>query len=383
MRIHIISNFYPPHRGGIETYVRNLAIGLIRLGHEVKITAAHPPMKPGRYTQDGVAVRRLRSIGRFYGVPMTPTMLCRIVSVEADLIHANFPNPYNAALAAFASQIKKTPAVLTWHNDLPPVTRLAWAFVKMHDELFSKLYLDKYDAIVATSNAYLRGSKILQRQKEKVEIIPNGVDCERFRPGIPAEDLREELKLGRCKTLLFVGALSRWHRYKGLDDLLRAFKILERRDVRLLVVGGGDLRPEYEALARSLNLGGDVIFAGDVPDRILPKYYAASDTLVLPSKNRDEGFGLTILEANASGIPAIASRTGGIPGILTDYENGILVPPNDPTALAEALRRIIENDELRRELGKKAREIALRHDWKRVASETERLYCKVFSTSPE
>ncbi len=379
MRIHIINNFYPPHRGGIETYVRSLAQNLTKLGHEVKVTAAHPPVKPGEYAQGGVAVRRLRSIGTFYGVPIVPAMLYRIVAVDADVIHANFPSPYNAALAVLASQIKKIPAVLTWHNDLPQVTRLAEAFVRMHDDLFSKLYLDNYNAIIATSNAYTDGSKILQRHRRKVEIISNGVDCERFKPGIPAEDLRGELKLGRCITVLFVGSLTRWHRYKGLDDLLKAFRILERSDVKLLVVGGGELRPEYEALARRLGLGGDVIFVGDVPDSTLPKYYAASDVLVLPSKNRDEGFGLTILEANASGIPAIGSRIGGIPGILTDHENGILVPPNDPTALAEALRRIIENDELRKDFGKRAREVALRHDWRRVASETERLYRKVSS----
>jgi rhamnosyl/mannosyltransferase len=120
-----------------------------------------------------------------------------------------------------------------------------------------------------------------------------------------------------------------------------------------------------------------IVFAGEVPDEILPKYYAVSDMLVLPSIDRSEGFGLTILEANASGVPAIASRVGGIPGILIDGENGILVTPNDPDSLANAIFKMTENDELRRKMGRAGRVMALDHDWKKVAAETERLYLEL------
>ncbi len=377
MRIHIVNTFYPPWRGGIETYTKNLAENLSELGHKVTVTVAHPPLSPGEYLQDGVAVRRLRSVGMLYGVPIAPSLLHRLVSVEADLIHVNFPNPYTAAVGALASRIRKVPAVLTWHNDLPPVTEAAGGLVKVHDDLASRLYLDEYDSIITTSSVYAEGSKILRRYRAKTRVILNGVDCERFRPNLPAENLRREYRLEGCKTALFVGALKKWHRYKGLDNLLGAFKLLNRGDVKLLVVGEGELKPEYEALAEELGLGGRVIFVGEVPDIDLPRYYAASDMLILPSKDRSEGFGLTILEANASGIPAIASNVGGIPGILIDGENGILVPPRDPASLAEAILKLVEEDDLRRRMGERGREVALERDWRKVALETEKLYLEV------
>jgi glycosyltransferase involved in cell wall biosynthesis len=381
MKIHIINTFYPPWRGGAETYTKSLAENLAKLGHDVKVTVANQPLASGEYLQNGVSVTRLKSAGMFYGVPITPCMLNRLLSVEADVIHVNFPNPYNAALGALASRIKGLPAVLTWHNDLPPVTRIAGALVRIHDDLAITFYLNEYDAIVTTSNFYAEGSKILKRFKDKTRLIPNGVDCEKFNPTVPGEDLNKRLNLGCSKVALFVGALTKWHRYKGLDDLLRAFKLLNRDDFRLLVVGGGDLKPKYETLAGDLGLQGKVLFVGEVPDNLLPNYYAASDVLILPSKDRSEGFGLTILEANASGIPAIASNTGGIPGILVDGRNGMLVPPNDPLSLAEAIRMIAEDDDMLRKLGVKAREVALDHDWRKVALETEKLYSELIHDS--
>ncbi len=377
MKIHILNTYYPPWRGGAETYTRNLAENLAKLGHEVKVTAAHPPSTPGREVYGRLTVTRLRIVGMFYGVPLTPGLIQDLVSTDADILHVNFPNPYNAAVGALASKIKGVPSVLTWHNDLPPVTRSAGVIVQVHDGFIAPLYLEWYDAIITTTKIYAKDSKILRRCREKVHMIMNGVDCERFRPDVYAEDLRSELNLKDSKTILFVGALTRWHRYKGLDDLLRAFRILDRTDVRLLVVGGGDLKHEYENMAQSLRIRDRVVFTGDVPDSLLPKYYALSDVLVLPSKDRSEGFGLTILEANASGVPAIASAVGGIPGILIDGENGVLIPPRDPERLAEAIRRLVDDDAYRSALGRRARELALKHDWRIVASDTERLYLEV------
>ncbi len=141
-----------------------------------------------------------------------------------------------------------------------------------------------------------------------------------------------------------------------------------------MIVGGGDLKSEYEALAKNLEVDDKVLFVGEVSDEFLPKYYSVADMLVLPSKDRSEGFGLTILEANASGKPVIGSNIGGIPGILIDNKNGILVPPNNPTLLANAISRLSKDDKLRECMGERGRQIALMHDWSKVAIETEKIY---------
>lgn len=370
----MINTFYPPWRGGAETYVKNLAENLARMGHEVRVVAAHQPLSPGEYFQDGVLVKRLKSAGMFYGVPIIPELLQYLVSIDADLIHVNFPNPFNATIGALASIIKKIPVVLTWHNDLPSVTKLAGSIVRIHDDLAAPIYLKHYDSIITTSNIYHKKSKMLRKFQNKTRTIFNGVDCKRFNPDVYAEDIKIDLEIKDSKVILFVAALTKWHRYKGLDILIEAFSLIRDMDIKLLVVGGGGLKSEYEAYTKSVNLTDKIVFVGEVSDDLLPKYYSIADMLVLPSKDRSEGFGLTILEANASGKPVIGSNIGGIPGILTDNDNGILVPPNNPTLLADAICRLSNDDKLRERMGERGRQIALMHDWSRVAAETEKIY---------
>ena len=370
----MINTFYPPWRGGAETYVKNLAENLVRMGHEVQVVVAHQPLSPGEYFQNGVLVKRLKSVGMFYGVPIIPELLQYLVSIDADLIHVNFPNPFNAIMGAIASRIKKVPAVLTWHNDLPSVTKLAGSIVQIHDGLAAPIYLKHYDSIITTSNIYHKKSKMLRKFQNKTRTIFNGVDCKRFNPDVYAEDIKADLKIKNSKVILFVAALTKWHRYKGLDVLLEAFRLICDTDIKLLIVGGGDLKSGYEAYTKSANLTDKVEFVGEVSDEFLPKYYSIADMLVLPSKDRSEGFGLTILEANASGKPVIGSNIGGIPGILTDNVNGILVPPNNPTLLADAICRLSSNDKLREQMGERGRQIAITHDWSKVAFETEKIY---------
>jgi phosphatidylinositol alpha-1,6-mannosyltransferase len=182
--------------------------------------------------------------------------------------------------------------------------------------------------------------------------------------------------LGDVKIILFVGALSKWHSYKGLDVLIKAFASANklRRDMALLVVGDGSLKPTYQKLASKLRLSDNALFAGNVSDENLPSYYAASDMLILPSKDRSEGFGLTILEANACGKPAIGSNVGGIPNVIHHGYNGLLVPPNNPEVLSAAITRLAENGSLRREMGRNGRRFAEEHDWSKVAEATEKIY---------
>jgi glycosyltransferase involved in cell wall biosynthesis len=370
----MVNTFYPPWRGGAETYVKNIAENLVRMGHEVRVVVAHQPLSPGEYFQDEVLVKRLKSVGMFYGVPIIPELLQYLVSIDADLIHVNFPNPFNAITGALVSRIKKVPAVLTWHNDLPSVTKLAGSIVQIHDGLAAPIYLKYYDSIITTSNIYHKKSKTLRKFPNKTRTIFNGVDCKRFNPDVYAEDIKADLKIKNSKVILFVAALTKWHRYKGLDVLLEAFRLIRDVDIKLLIVGGGDLKSGYEAYTESVNLTDKVKFVGEVSDEFLPKYYSIADMLVLPSKDRSEGFGLTILEANASGKPVIGSNIGGIPGILTDNVNGILVPPNNPTLLADAICRLSSNDKLRERMGERGRQIAIMHDWSKVALETEKTY---------
>jgi len=376
MRIIIVNSFFPPWRGGAETYVYNLSKHLKERGHEVTVICSSPPFEPGMQFVDGVKVERLRTCGKLYGTPIMPELFQKLMGEQGDIIHANFPSPYIACLASTVSRVRGVPAVLTWHNDLPPVTRMARILVTAHDRLVLPLYLPRFSSIIATSKLYAETSQILQGHKDRVVVIPNGVDTQRFNPDIPGDEIRSRLEVGRRKIVLFVGALTQWHRYKGLDVLIQAMALMRDQvpGARLVIVGAGQLETEYRQLVSRHGLTSCVIFAGNVPDDELPKYYACSDMLALPSKDRSEGFGLTILEANATGKPAIGTTVGGIPSVIRDGYNGLLVPPNDPSALAEAIKKALSDDDLLKRMGRNGRAFAERREWSIVAKQTEELY---------
>jgi glycosyltransferase involved in cell wall biosynthesis len=127
-------------------------------------------------------------------------------------------------------------------------------------------------------------------------------------------------------------------------------------------------------MATELGISAKILFLGDVPDAELPEYYAASDVTVLPSKDQSEGFGLTILEANATGKPVIASNVGGIPSVVRHGYNGLLVQPNDASRLAEAILYLSKNHDAAAAMGRNGRKVAEAHDWKKTAALTEQVY---------
>lgn len=383
MRICLVNTFFPPWRGGAEYFTHGLAKGLAKGGDEVTVLCAHNPLRPGTYEVDGIEVIRLRTSGWLYGVPIIPGLLGAILSKDPDLIHCNFPNPYNASISVLASSLSDTPSVLTWHNDLPPVTAAASLLTTVHDNFLSTAYLRRFDRIIATTRSYSMISPILNRFRDRVRIVWNGVDCEKFRPSIDGGWVRSKFTFEDCKVVLFVGALTKWHGYKGLDVLLRAIALAKARDsrIRLLVVGEGHLKPAYMRLASDLGIGDLVAFAGDVSDRELPSYYACSDVLALPSRDSSEGFGLAILEAGACGKPVIASRVGGLPEVVEDGGSGLLVPPNDECALSEAILKVLGDEGLAQRMGKRGRELAEARDWSKVVGAYRAIYEEVLEKS--
>ncbi len=143
------------------------------------------------------------------------------------------------------------------------------------------------------------------------------------------------------------------------------------------MVGGGELADYNKELARDLGLEGSVVFAGSVSEDLLPQYYAACDLFVLPSRDSSEGYGLALLEAMATRKPVIGSRVGGIVDVIQDQITGILVQPNEPTALANAILNLLRNNELRLRMGGAARRFAEQNDWERVTENVEQLYRQV------
>jgi glycosyltransferase involved in cell wall biosynthesis len=376
MKIVMVNSFFPPWRGGAETYAFNLARALVSKGHEVAVQCGNDPLPAGTQNMFGIRIIRHKVLTRLYGTPIMPSLLSELRNAKADILHGNFPSPYIAFAVALTSKQRSIPAVLTWHNDLPPVTSAARFLIETHDQIVLPRYISAYRRIISTSGDYVSRSHILNKYKNRLRIVPNGVDCSKFTPSTNGAGLREKLNLTDKFTILFVGALTQWHRYKGLEVLLNAVKLALRETNRLslLVVGEGELRAHYSSLSCRIGVDACTVFAGNVDDIELPAYYSACDVLVLPSLDNSEGFGLTLLEANATGKPVIASNVGGIPSVVRHGYNGLLVPPNDPKALSEAILTLSRDPKRSREMGQNGRRVAEAHDWKRTAANTERVY---------
>jgi glycosyltransferase involved in cell wall biosynthesis len=376
MRVCFVNSFYPPYVGGAERYVSSIAGKLSELGHDVTVYCASKPLHHGENYDGKVRVVRMKTPMMFYGTPIT-MFPDSFFGEDYDIIHANFPSPYLAAASSFVAKLKKTPSVLTWHNDLPAVTSAAALLVGLHD-LAAPIYLSNFRKIIATTNVYAERSKTLRKFADRVVVIPNGVDTSKFNPNVEGDRIREKYKLKGKNVMLFVSVLNSWHRYKGLDYLLRATAIAKKMDgsLALLIVGSGSLLPYYRELAKELRIEDVVIFAGFVRDDELPEYYAACDFFVLPSIDASEGFGIVLLEAMASGKPVIGSRVGGMVDVIRAGENGLFVSPNDVESLASKIIELAGSDEERIRLGKKGREIAEFYHWRNIVNSLRELYAQ-------
>jgi glycosyltransferase involved in cell wall biosynthesis len=161
-----------------------------------------------------------------------------------------------------------------------------------------------------------------------------------------------------------------------VEELLQAFSHVRRecQNLKLLVVGGGNLAGHYQRLAQQLGGRDRVVFAGRVDNETLPACYAASDFAVLPSRDSSEGFGLALMEAMACGKAVIGSEAGGIPEVIENSKNGILVRPRDPIVISQAIQLLYENDELRIKMGQAGREFSKGLDWSTIADRVAALY---------
>jgi glycosyltransferase involved in cell wall biosynthesis len=245
-----------------------------------------------------------------------------IREVGAALLHANGSRAM--AYAGLAGCLARRPVI--WH-----------VRVAQPDRLLDKLLLRLASAVVVNSNAV--GGRFAWAPPEKVRRIYNGVDLTRFSPRQPSAELRAALALP--DGALVVASVGRFVLYKGYAYLLEAARRVQdsRSGVHWVLIGDGELRGELERRCQDLGLSTQVHFTGwreDVPDIL-----ALCDLFVLPSLT--EHFGRVLIEAMAMGKAVVATNGGGVPEIVRQDETGLLVPPAQSKALAEAVLALLED----------------------------------------
>jgi phosphatidylinositol alpha-mannosyltransferase len=368
LKIGILSQAYHPAVGGVTEHVDQSAHALLARGHAVSVITAHFSERAyGPSVANGYPVFR---IGWNVAVPyngaennltvgfgLQGKLEALLKRERFDLLHVHCP--VSPILPLLALKIAKQPVVGTFHSTV--TSDLAF-------RLFRRALLPSYrrlDRTLAVSEA--ARACVLRHFPGPVDVLPNGVNLVRFRPGLPRLPRFDD----GTPNILFVG---RHDPRKGLPELIAACAALARDGVRfrLIIVGDGSLRRRIERMARG-ELTGRVHFEGRVSNERLPRYYASADLFCSPARG-GESFGIVLLEAMACGVPVVATDLPGYRTVLTPGREGLVVPPRDPAALATALRVLLADPARRAAMGARGMETARGYAWPTVAARLEEIY---------
>ena len=374
MRLLLLSVEFPPGPGGLGTLAFQLACGLQRLGWQV--TAATPQTHAAQAEIEHFNAAQPFPIIQlpFFG-PSPLEGFQRLIRLyglargaRADILLG--VGRESAFLGSFLAQLTGLPlALVTAGSEFGGIPLRGFPFGGIRRPLTAWAY-HQADLVIPISQ-YAAGLVTEQGvSSERQQVIPCGADEESFRPGLPVADLRRQLELEGRRVLLTVGRLTA---RKGQEVVLQALPAVLKAvpQAVYLMVGLPADQVRLQAQAQALRIAEHVRFMGIVPQAQLPRYYNLADLFVLlsrPDRGQVEGFGIAVVEAALCGVPAVVSRHGGLPETVLPGETGLVVPPGDPQAAAQAILRLLADEPLRQGMGAQASQYALQHmTWVKVA----------------
>ncbi len=285
---------------------------------------------------------------------------------RADVIHCHW-TPAGIVGTIAGKYFWRRPVVLMMHHGY---TRLSHAHRRM-----LKWILRNVDCLLANSSFTLNMTLLVAKPK-RYDVIPPGIDTTQFRARERTCSFYEEIGFRSDAPLLL--AIGRFIPCKGFYYLIEAMAILVRDPglphVQLLMAGNGPLRTELEQTVLDRNLEGNIRFVDSIPRERMPLALSHADILVAPSivddQGNTEGLGLTLIEANACGVPCIGSRVGGIADVIEDGQNGLLVEEKKPAQIAEKIRHLLLDPRRRMEMGEAGQRMVQRKYDSRVTTKS-------------
>ena len=361
MRIAIVTAYFPPHKGGQERHVLELARGLVDLGHEVSVITSvlsgYPAMAQEDFHIIWIPSFRIGSDALTFG------LVKALAEVTADVIHVH--SPLSIISTQAAARRGSTPMVVTYHGDFFKKGRLSNCFKRIRNSLQLPYVLDRAHTVIALSRSDAALLATYGQDPERIEVVSPGMDMDRFEDG-PEPGSRVDQKL------LYVGRVVY---QKGVRELMHSFAALceDEEGVELVVAGDGDDLEEMKELTRRLKVEDKVSFRGWVNrDELIGLYHEAT-ALILPSFS--EGMPYAVLEAMAAGRPVICSRVSGLEEVVDHGVNGLLYDLGDEEGLRNAMLRLVRDPEESRRMGQRGREDCLkRFSQERWLADTVAIY---------
>jgi glycosyltransferase involved in cell wall biosynthesis len=378
VKILLVNYEFPPVGGGAGRATYHIACELIRLGHHVEVLTSRMPGEKVCESLNGFTVHRAISFRKnihdcgFGGaISFVLFSIARFIKLSRennyDVLHYFFSLP-TGLLTFLPGRHRYSPSVVSLRgSDVPhydPFNRPLEIAHKLFKPI-NRLIWRRASRVVALSHS-LRDTAHLTNARQSIDVIPNGIDAQFFRPLVDRNQ-----KTDAMQTLKLI-SVARLVERKGIQHILAAMAQIRDRRITLSIAGTGNYEGQLKSLCRKLELDEVVCFRGYCTSEQLVELYNAADVFILPSLR--ESFGMAFLEAMACGLPIIGGRTGGVPSIVSE-RNGLLVPPGDVAAIRDAIVKMYDDCEGRAVMAVDNREKVLqKFDWHRVARSYLEIY---------
>lgn len=357
-KVIFVAPYFKPHTGGLENYVANIEKGLREQGWEtIVVTTSDSGKSYQEEMIDGTRVYRLPVWFKISNTPVNPLWYFSLKKIfrkeNPDIINAHAPVPFIADMAALAAG--KFPFVLTYHAGTMLKGRfLLDLVIGFYENTLLQITALRAQAIICPSQFVI--NTILKRFKDKSFVVSPGVDTSIFKPSDVEYD---------TKSVLFIARFANMYKMKGLFNLIEAMRRLP--DVTLRVIG--------EPIPVNLK---NIYFLGTKTVHETLEEIQKCSVLTLPSLAHAESFGMVLIEAMACRKPVIGTLIGGIPEVIRDGVDGLLVVPGDIEALTIAIRRLVDDREFSEHLAMNGyNKVVAEYSWAQKTNQTSRVFLNI------
>lgn len=340
--LHLYKTYFPDAFGGVPEVIRLLARGTNKHGVHAEVFSINPNGNGQKFFFENHFVTKAKSSFEVLSTPFSFEAIWKFrrFSKTFDLIHYHYPYPFGDVLKLLGAN--STPSIVTFHSDIvkQSISKFAYAPVQ-------KLFLNSVDRIVCTSPNYLNSSKLLMKYRNKVDVVPLGLEPIEKKISLSSE-MKSYKKGLPDNYFLFLGVLRN---YKSVDTLIYAAKDI---DQNIVIAGGGPELNKLKKLAHKLGAD-NCIFLGPVSQSEKELLLDGCSGLILPSHLRSEAFGLVLLEAAMRSRPLISTELGtGTSYVNKHGKTGLVIPPKDVKALKDAIKFLANNPDKACQMGQYA-----------------------------
>ncbi|WP_163102221.1 glycosyltransferase family 4 protein [Peribacillus alkalitolerans] len=359
MKIAIFTDTYDPDINGVARTLKRFTDYLSDQNITFKVFA--PKTEETEYVSNHI--QRFKSLSFFLypecrlAFPNLFQIKSELQSFSPDLIHV--ATPFNIGLCGvYYAKKMNIPLVGSYHTDfdnylqfynLDFLSKILWKYMIWFHRPLKKLFVPSNETL----------DQLKRRGFTNLEIWTRGVDCELFHPNYEKFSVRERYGIRKKYLLTFVGRLSPEKDIKTLMEIAHSIPPPMNEDIQWLIVGDGPSRKELEQASLP-----NMLFTGYLNGNQLAEVYSISDLFVFPSPT--ETFGNVVLEALASGTPAIGANSGGVRNIIQDGITGLICEPGNAQEFIKAIIHLLQNDNVRNQMGAEGRNYALRQNWERI-----------------